>query len=253
MANRVNVDAVRRSLAFCGMMAALALPAVAAAQESVPPAGGDVLPPDAHIEIAAQPPEGKSPEVSPGPGAEGLVEAPPPRPRRKGVVLESTLGVLGFAGQFRHVAPPGYWLHAQLGYEFLDWLMVFGEGELAFTDTGESQDESHSKAFPLWGFGGGVRATIHATPRFAIFLQGAIGGLAADVPHNELTVLGFRHAETLSASFGARLGVEWYQLDRHLALTAQVGGRDATGFAKVVASSDTPLMWDAALGIRYTF
>jgi len=233
-------------------MTGLALSAPAAAQEP-PPTSGAELPPDAHIEIAAQPPEGKVPEVPSSGSPEGLVEAPPPRPRRKGLVLESTLGVLGFLGQFRHVAPPAFWLHAQLGYELLDWLMLFGEGELAFTDTGESQEESATKALPLWGFGGGARATIHATPRFAVFLQGEFGALAADVPHNELTVLGFRNAETLSPSFGGRLGVDWYQIDRHLALTAQIGGRDATGFAKVVASSGAPLMWDAALGLRYTF
>jgi hypothetical protein len=56
----------------------------------------------------------------------------------------------------------------------------------------------------------------------------------------------------LSAAFGGRIGVEWYQLDRHLALSLEGGGRDATGFAKV-AASDTALMWDAAVGIRYTF
>src|SRR6202042_1230400 len=122
-------------------------------------------------------------------GPEGLVEAPPPRPRRKGLVLESTIGVLGFGGQFRHVAPPAYWLHAQLGYEVTNWLMLFGEGELAFTDTGESQQESNSKVLPLWGFGGGARATFHATPRVAFFAQGELDGLSADVPHNELTVL----------------------------------------------------------------
>jgi hypothetical protein len=42
-------------------------------------------------------------------------------------------------------------------------------------------------------------------------------------------------------------------IDRHLALTAQGGVRDALGFEKVVGGADTPLMWDAALGLRYTF
>ena len=70
--------------------------------------------------------------------------------------------------------------------------MLFGEGELAFTDTGESQDASRSLAFPLWGVGGGARATVHAMPRFASFGQAQIDGLVAAVPHNALTVLGFR-------------------------------------------------------------
>jgi hypothetical protein len=132
--------------------------------------------------------------------------------------------------------------------------MLFGEGELAFTDTGESQQESNSKVLPLWGFGGGARATFHATPRVGFFAQGELDGLSADVPHNELTVLGFRNAESLGLSVGGRVGVQWYQIDRHMALTAQVGARDATGFAKVATTAgDTPIMWDAALGLGYTF
>jgi hypothetical protein len=235
------------------MVSGLAVSSVAAAQESAPAGGPDTLAPDAHIEIAPTPPAPVATEAPTDLGGAAIAEAPPPRPRRKGLVLESTLGVLGFAGQFRHVAPPAYWLHAQLGYEVTSWLMLFGEGELGFTQTSESQDESHTKAFSLWGVGGGARATFHATPRVGFFVQGAIDGLVADVPHNALTVLGFRNAESLGLSLGARVGVEWYQIDRHLALTAQLGGRDATGFAKVAAGGDTPLMWDAALGLRYTF
>ena len=140
------------------------MPSAAAAQEPAPPPGSDTLPADVHIEIAPQPPAPTVTEAPSDVGPEGLVEAPPPRARRKGLVLESTLGVLGFGGQFRHVAPPAYWLHAQLGYEVTNWLMLFGEGELAFTDTGESQQESNSKVLPLWGFGGGARATFHAMP-----------------------------------------------------------------------------------------
>jgi hypothetical protein len=245
---------VRRRLALCGSIAglvAILVPCRASADDA---ADTNVLPADAHIEIAPQPPEPKAPPEAPtDAGPEGMAEAPPPRERHKGLVLESTLGALGFAGQFRHVAPPAFWLHAQLGYEFLRWLMLFGEGELAFTDSGESQDASRSMAFSIWGFGGGARATLHATPRFAMFAQGQVDGLAANVPHNSLTVLGFRNAETLGASFGARVGAEWYQIDRHLALSAQVGARDAGGFAKVTSTSDTPIMWDAAMGIRYTF
>ena len=245
---------MRRRLALCGIVTGFAVSSVAAAQDSAPPAGADAtLPADAHIDIAPQPPTPTVTEAPSDVGPEGLVEAPPPRPRRKGLVLESTIGILGFSGQFRHVAPPAYWLHAQLGYEVLNWLMLFGEGELAFTDTGESQDESHTKALPLWGVGGGARATLHATPRLGLFVQGEIDGLAANVPHNALAVLGFRNAETIGLAIGARVGVQWYQIDRHMALTAQLGARDAVGFAKVGSAGDTPIMWDAALGLSYTF
>jgi hypothetical protein len=214
------------------------------------------LAPDAQVQISTAPPEGKTSEVDttlPTPPP----EAPPPPPRHKGLVLESTAGVLGYVGMFRHVAPPGFWLHGQLGYEIFRWLMVFGESELSLTDTSEAQDPSSSMAFPLFGFGGGLRGTLHFTERVAAFLQPDIGALEALVPQGSLANLGYPNAESLNVYFGGRLGVEWYQLDRHMALVAQGGVRDATGFAKSafggLSAGDTPLLWDAAGGIRYTF
>lgn len=227
----------------------------ASAQDATVPPATPELAPDAQVTIATTPPEGSTGQTGqvdstlPAPPP----EAPPMRPRHKGFVLESTLGVLGFAGKFAHVAPSAPWLHTTFGYELLPWLMLFAEGELAYTDTSESQDASHVKAFPIWGIGGGARATIHATDRVAFFVQGDIGALTAYVPHHTLGLLGFRDAESLNPQFGGRLGAEWYQLDRHMAVCAQAGLRDAQGFGKVAAGGDTPLMWDGALGLRYTF
>lgn len=251
---------MRTAFAAIGIVVAIATtlgapsPAIAQAQ-SAPPAAAPTLAADAQIQISTSAPEGKTsepettlPEPSP--------EAPPPRPRHKGVVLETTAGMLAFAGDFRHIAPPGYWLHGQLGYEFLPWLMVFGESELALTDTSEAQGESQSMSFPIFGFGFGARGTIHVTDRVALFLQGSLGWLEAIVPKDSLAILGYPNAEALNLSFGGRIGVEWYQIDRHLALVAQGGIRDAQGFARSefgFPSNDTPLMWDIALGLRYTF
>jgi hypothetical protein len=168
-------------------------------------------------------------------------------------VLESTLGAAGFLGEFRKIAPPGWWLRTQLGYEIFRWLMVFGEGELLYTDTSASSDASKLRAFPIFGFGGGLRVTIHPTERFAFYLQGSVDALKADVPKNALAIIGFKDAESLSASFGGRIGLEWYQIDRHLALGLTGGVRDATGFARASGASDTPLLWDAGASLRYTF
>src|SRR5262249_1681404 len=161
--------------------------------------------------IATTPPEGETTLPTPPP------DAPPPRPRHSGLVLESTLGVLGFAGQFGHVALPAFWMHAQLGYEVFPWLMLFGEGELAFTDTSGAQDASHRVAFPIWGFGGGARGTVQVSSRVGVYVQGDVGLLTAYVPHGSLAALGYRHAEGLSAQLGGRLGVEWHATDRHIA------------------------------------
>lgn len=230
--------------------------ALACALAGSPAMGQTELAPDAKVQISTSAPEGKTSEPDaalPAPSP----EAPPARPRHKGLVVETTAGMLAFAGQFRHVAPPAFWLHGQLGYEIWSWLMVFGESELAMTDTSEAQDESHALSFPMFGFGGGLRGTVHVTERVAFFVQGDVGALEALVPKDSLSILGYSSAESLNPYFGGRLGFEWYQVDRHLALVAQGGARDAQGFGRTELNGpgggDTPLMWDIALGLRYTF
>ncbi len=213
-------------------------------EASTPPAASGAPSAEA-APVPATPPTPILPEAPP--------EAPPPPPRHKGFVVESRLGALGFMGQFRHVAPTAPWFYTQLGFEPIAWLMVFGYGELALTDTSEAQDETHSKAFPMFGFGGGLRVTIHVTERVAVFAQGAIGAMKADVPNGTLAFLGYRDAESLQPAFGGRIGVEWYQIDRHMALGLGVGIRDAKGFAKLGGTADTPLMFDASAALRYTF
>jgi hypothetical protein len=200
-------------------------------------------------QILAQPISEREAPSARDEATEGLQE----RPRRPGLVLESTLGVLGFAGNFRHVAPPAYWVRGQLGYEVTRGLMLYADGEAGWTDTSESQEEANTLPVVLWGFGGGLRGTVHVSERVAVYLQGDIGALAADVKHDELTVLGFRNAESINPSAGGRIGIEWYQMDRHLALALAGGARYAEGFARVVGPTDLPLLWDAGLSLRYTF
>ena len=249
-------------------MTAVASPAwltTVSAVRAEEPAASPSLPAAAPTPAPSTPPGGAEGETSlpvasptasseaPSFFAEAPAEAPPPLPRKKGLVLESSLGALGFGGSFRHVAPTAYWLHAQLGYEVLRWLMLFGEGELAYTDTSIAQDPTKARAFPIVGFGGGLRATIHVSERVALFGQVDVGALKADVPRNALFILGFRDAESFNPYFGARLGVEWYQVDRHFTIGAAFGIRDAQGFSRLAVTADTPLMWDAGATIRYTF
>ena len=180
-------------------------------------------------------------------------EAPPPIPRTKGIVLDASLGVLGFLGQFRRVAPSAPWFHAQLGYELFNWLMFYGEGDLAFTDTSNAQDPSKVRAFPIFGLGGGTRITVHASERTAFYLESSLGFMKADVSNNAFTILGYRGAERLGFYIGGRLGFEWYQINRHVAIGLALGLKDATGFARTIGGGDTPLLWDAGLSFRYTF
>ncbi len=187
--------------------------------------------------------------AEPGPDADFT---PPPTPYKKGLVLDSSLGAHGFAGQFGHVAAPGVWLHSQLGYELARWFMLFAEGDLFFSDTSRGQDESQSRAFPIFGFGLGPRLTARFTDRFAVYGQGSLGMLKADVPTNALRILGFPDAESFGLYAGGRVGIEYYQNDRHLALGLNGGLRDATNFKKSYGS-DLPLLWDAGVALRYTF
>lgn len=180
------------------------------------------------------------------------VEAPPPPPYQKAVVIDSSLGALVFLGRFGETAPPAPWIRTQVGYEIFRWLMVFGEGELGFTDTSGTQAPPRTRAFPLFGFGGGARFTVRFTERLGAYLQGSVGALKADIRRRALEIIGYRDAEDLGITFGARLGLEWYQLNRHFALGANAGLRNATGFARV-GSSDTPLAFDAGASIRYAF
>jgi len=179
-------------------------------------------------------------------------EAPPPLPRKKGLVLETRLGGLAFLGKFNTVAPPAPWMETQLGWEFFRWLMLYGYGELAFTGTSNEAGPATAIFFPIYGFGGGLRFTVHVSPRVALFLQGNAGAMSAIVPRNSLAFIGFGNAENLGFGVGGRLGVEWYMIDRHLAFTLGVGLRDQFNF-KILFGSDLPLMLDAGLALRYTF
>jgi hypothetical protein len=180
-------------------------------------------------------------------------EAPPPPPYKPTVVVDSSLGALVFLGKFGKTAPPAPWIRTQVGYELFKWLMAFGEGELGFTDTSRSQDPPKTRSFPLFAFGGGARLTARFTDRFGVYLQGSVGAMQADITRRALEIIGYKNAESLGLYFGGRLGLEWYQLDRHFALGLQGGLRDATGFKLTQGKSDTPLAFDAGVALRYAF
>lgn len=179
-------------------------------------------------------------------------EAPPPPPYKKSIVIDSAVGALAFLGKFGQTAPPAPWIRTQVGYEIFAPLMVFGEGELGFTDTSGSQDPPKTRAFPLFAFGGGARLTLRFTDRFGVYVQGSIGAMQADTSRRALEIIGFKNAESLGLYAGGRLGLEWYQLDRHFALGVTSGLRDATGFKRTIGN-DTPLAFDAGVSIRYAF
>jgi hypothetical protein len=231
-----------RRVALLGVVASVLAAGSASAQEEQPVVAGQVdlthdQKPAATEDLLAPPRDS--------------YEAPPTAPYKKSVVLDSSIGVLGFLGKFGKVAPPGPLMRLQLGYELFRWLMVFGEGELAFTDTSNRQQPPDTRSFPLFGFGGGARATVKPTRRLGLYVQGELGALAADIKTNALGILGFRDAESLGFMVGGHAGVEWYQVDRHFALGLNFGVRLPTNFSPTAGGSALAL--DGGAAIRYAF
>ncbi len=208
-------------------------------------AAAEIRPEAVHLESARPDPAGS-------PNQDTTDEAPPPRPYRKGVVLDATLGALSFLGKFGETAQTAPWLHAQLGYEVLSWWMLFGEGELAFTDTSGTEEPPKTRAFALFGGGGGTRVTARFGRRVGLYLQGSAGVMRAEVANRALALLGYRDAESFRPTFGGRVGFEFYAIDRHLGLGATAGLRDATGFSRV-GDGGTPWLLDGGASLRYAF
>ncbi|HKY36135.1 MAG TPA: hypothetical protein VJN18_09365 [Polyangiaceae bacterium] len=181
----------------------------------------------------------------------GDEDAPPPPPREKGFVLESSVGVFGQAGHLKNIAPIAPWFGLHLGYEPLGWLMVFAEGDLFVASTAYAHQPPPPRSFAFFSFGSGVRVTLKPTDRFGIYLQGSLGGGAAT--EDVLEIYGYQHADELGMYQSAELGLEWYQVSPHLALALHGGVRNYPRTLKRDRDSEPPLGWLSAAALRYTF
>lgn len=178
-------------------------------------------------------------------------EAPPPPPRKKGFVLESSLGVLGQVGSLKHIIPSAPWFGLKFGYEPLRPLMVFVEADLSVASTSYGRQPPPPRSFAFYNFGAGLRLTIRPVDRFGIYLQGSLGGGRAT--DDVLAIYGYTHADQLGFYQSAELGLEWYQVNPHLALVAHGGIRNYP--LTLVRERDTGLAmtWLGSAGLRYTF
>ncbi len=179
--------------------------------------------------------------------AGSALEIPPPPPRKAGVVLVGSFGAMGFLGKLNTVSPMASTMHLQLGLEIFRWLMVFGEGDIAFTSTRYSPP---ARGYSMYAFGAGGRLTAGVTERVAVYGQADFGLMTAS--SNVLHSYGFYEAENMNGYFGGTAGVEWYQADPHYALALYAGFRDSQVFKREVAS-DLALAWRGGASIRYTF
>jgi len=178
-------------------------------------------------------------------------DAPPPPPRKKGFVLESSVGVMGQLGRLKNIAPNAPWFGVRFGYEPLRWLMVFAESDLFVASTSYAHPPPPPRSFAFWSFGGGLRLTIKPTDRVGVFLQGSVGaGRATD---DVLELYGYPHAEELGLYESVELGVEWYQINPHLALALHGGVRNYARNLKRELDTKPAMTFLSGAGLRYTF
>ena len=178
-------------------------------------------------------------------------EAPPPPPRASGLVLESALGALGHLGSMKHVSPIAPLVDLKVGYEPLDFLMLFAQAELSFASTVYAQAPPEPRSYAFYGFGGGLRLTVRPLERLGLYLEGRVG--MAEVSEDVLVVYGYDNADSLNPYFGGNLGVEWYQVNPHLALALTGGVRFYGESFRRQVSSQPALAWTGGLAIRYAF
>ena len=182
---------------------------------------------------------------------EDELDAPPPPPRKKGFVIESSIGVMGQLGHLKNITPSAPWFGLRFGFEPLRWLMVFAESDVFIASTSYAHQPPPPRSFAFWNVGAGFRLTVKPTDRFGVYLQGSLGGGRAT--EDVLELYGYQHAEELGFYQSAELGFEWYQINPHLALALHGGVRNYPRALKRDRDSKPPMTWLSGAGLRYTF
>lgn len=178
-------------------------------------------------------------------------EAPPPPPPHRGIVVEASVGGIGHLGDLADVSGPAPWFLARVGFEVFDWAMVFAEGDTWFANTGRANPPPPKRAYAYFGFGGGLRFTVRPFERVNFHLQGSIG--TARASNDVLFTYGFEDADSFNPWFGGQLGVEWQQVNPHMALTLHGGVRNYSNGLDRDRATATPLAITGGLAMRYAF
>jgi hypothetical protein len=179
-------------------------------------------------------------------------EAPLPAPREHGLVVESGLGFVSQIGSLKHIAPTAPWFQVRLGYEIFDWMMPFLEADIAFANTSYATEPPPPRSYFHYGAGAGLRVTIPVGDIIGILAQGSLG-LAAVSAQNVLSIYGFPDADEPNLYVGGELGVEWYQVNPHLALAAHGGVRSYGAGLTRDRGTDPPIALLGSADLRYAF
>lgn len=193
-----------------------------------------------------------SQEPEPADARESDEDLPPELPpRHHGFVVEGSAGALGHLGNMRDVSPVAPWFRLQLGYELFDWLMLFGQGDVAFSSTRYAQRPPATRSYALFGFGAGARLSWQPFSAVGFYLQGDAG--FASVDEDVLATYGYPDADRLRPFVGGSLGVDWFQLSPHYALSLGAGARDYFQSFERVYGTRPPVAWFGTVAIRYAF
>lgn len=176
-------------------------------------------------------------------------DVPEPPPRHHGVVFEGSVGAMGHLGNMRDVSPVAPWFRLQVGYELLDWLMLFGQGDIALSNTSLAHRPPAERTYALFGAGGGARLTWAAFHSVSLYLQAEAG--VSSVTEDVLSTYGYPDADRVHPFAGAAIGVEWYQLSPHYALSISGGARDYFENFERIHGSRPPWVWFSSVAIRY--
>lgn len=185
-------------------------------------------------------------------GAAPTDEQPLPAPRRHGFVLESGVGFVTQFGAMAHITPTAPLFRLHFGYEIFDWLMPFIESDLAFANTSYASEPPPARSYFHFGAGAGCRFTLPVGRILAVFAQGSVG-LARVSEENVLSVYGFPDADEFNLYFDGQLGLEWYQVNPHLALAVHGGVRSYGQGLTRDRGGEAPLAALATANLRYAF
>lgn len=181
---------------------------------------------------------------------EAFPDAPPPPPRKHGLVVEGSFDGVGHLGPLKNVSPTSPEFRVAIGYEVLDPLMIFADAGMFLSSTRYAKPPPNERTYAYYSFGGGLRFTYEFLESFGVYLQGNAG--MATSTEDVLVIYGYRDSNELSLYFGGQLGFEWLQMNPHYALAAHAGVRNYTGLDRE-RSSDPPLVVNGGVAIKYTF
>lgn len=235
---------MRSALALFIVLSALAR--ARAAQAAEPPAERPLT--TNEIEAWLEQPSGAPvvDEATPGPE-----EAPPPPPRRYGLTVESGVGAMSHLGPLSHITPTSPWFHLKVGFEPWRWLLLFAEADLSFSNTSYAHRPPPARTYRTYGFGGGVRGTLGLSERFGGYLEASAG--IAEVSSDVLEVYGYLQATKWKPYFGGQLGLDWYPVNPHFAVSVHCGVRSYQAGLRRERSSERALLALGGVALRYTF